>query len=144
MPTDPAPIPPPRWRIDAVAVSLGVLGILLALGLVTSPNWFGAWGDWFAGRLLDALGLGVGVLLAGWFTAVGLYVARRSWLRLGIRALGWVVLTAAASTFADKVLPVNPGVSESLATGQTPCGEVALRVPPEVVRWLSRLHSVTR
>ena len=107
MPTDPAPVPPPRWRIDAVAVSLGSLGILLALGLVTSPNWFGAWGDWFAGRLLDALGLGVGVLLAGWFTSVGLYVARRSWLRLGIRALGWVILTAAASALADKVSPGN-------------------------------------
>jgi len=112
MPTEPAPAPPPipRWRIDAVAVALAGAGFVVAFALFTKPNFFGAWGDAVAAKLSDALGLGVGVLLLGWATLVGLYIARRRWLRLAVRGFGWSVLTVAGAALADKVLSVPVSV----------------------------------
>ena len=107
MPTVPVPAPLPRWRIDGVATALVGVGIALVFALFTGPNWFGSWGDDVASALVDSLGLGLGVLLAGWFALVGLYIARRSWARLGIRTLGWVALTISVSGLADKALNLN-------------------------------------
>ena len=109
MPTDSAVPLPARWRLDAVAVSLVLFGVALTVALA-GPSWLGAWGNLVAARLIDTLGVGVGVLVAGWFTVVGLYIGRRGWLRLGVRSVGWVVLTASAATFADTALSVPVSV----------------------------------
>jgi len=90
---------PPRGRLDAVAVSLALVGIALVAALV------GSWGAEVARPWIDSLGLGLWVLIAGWFALLGLYVARRSWTRLGVRALGWVILVASAAALADQVAP---------------------------------------
>ncbi len=104
------PPPIPRWRIDAAAGALAGAGVAVALALFTKPNLFGAWGDAVAAKLIDGLGLGVGVLLLGWGTLVVLYIARRRWLRLTLRGLGWGVLTLSAAAFADKALSVPVSV----------------------------------
>ncbi len=109
MPTDSAVPLPARWRLDAVAVSLVLFGVALTLALA-SPSWLGAWGNLVAGRLIDTLGVGVGVMVAGWFTVVGLYIGRRGWLRLSVRSVGWVVLTASAAALADTALAVPVSV----------------------------------
>ena len=122
MPTVPVPAPLPRWRIDGVATALAGVGIALVLAVFTGPNWFGPWGDDVAAALVDSLGLGLGVLLAGWFALVGLYIARRSWPRLGVRALGWIALTLSASGLADKALNLNLslfGPGGSVGAGNT-------------------------
>ena len=116
MPPDSASPPPARWRLDAVAGSLALTGIALAALLVGGSDWFGAWGQVAAARLLDSIGLAVAVLLVGWFALVGLYVGRRGWPRLGVRALGWAILTLSAAVVADKALtvkvsPYGPGGS---------------------------------
>jgi len=98
-----------RWRIDAIAVALGGLGAATTIALAR-PAWFGDEGVELATRLTDSLGLGAVVLLAGWFALLGLYIARRSGPRLGARALGWIVLIATASAFADKALSLNVSI----------------------------------
>ncbi len=103
-PVEPATHPPPRWRCDAVAASLALAGIALVAALA------GSWGSEVARPLIDSLGLALGVLLAGWFALIGLYVARRSWPRLGVRALGWIILIASAAALADRVAPWNTSI----------------------------------
>ena len=76
MPTVPVPPSPSRYRLDLVAVSWAGVGLGLILALFTSPNWFGAWGEYAAGKLVDSLGLALSVLIAGWFALLGLYIAR--------------------------------------------------------------------
>ena len=109
MPTDSAVPLSARWRLDAVAVSLVLFGVALAVALA-SPSWLGEWGNLVAARLIDTLGVGVGLLVAGWFTVVGLYIGRRGWLRFGVRTVGWVVLTASAAALADTALSVSVSV----------------------------------
>ena len=96
---EPATRQPPRWRFDAVAASLALAEIALAAALA------GSWGADIVRPLTDSLGLGLGVLLAGWFTLIGMYVARRSWPRLGVRALGWIILIASTAALADRIAP---------------------------------------
>ena len=99
--------PQSRWRLDAVAVTL--LGAGLALALCTATyrpltgreNPLGPAADDVAAWVVNALGLGVPVLLAGWFATVGLYIARRTWTRLAVRFTGWALLTTAATVTAD-------------------------------------------
>jgi S-DNA-T family DNA segregation ATPase FtsK/SpoIIIE len=98
---------PPRFRLDAVALTLLAAGGLLAAAVATyrplagRDNLFGSFGDDAAALLVDPLGWGVAVLLAGWFAVVGLMVVNRSPVRLGVRILGWVVLTACGAVAAD-------------------------------------------
>lgn len=103
-----APVEPvavaPRGRLDAVAASLALVGIAVAAALA------GSWGAEVARPLLDSLGLALGFLLAGWFALIGLYVARRSWPRLGVRALGWILLVASAAALADYVAPAGVSI----------------------------------
>jgi len=108
-PAEPVAPPISRWRIDAIAVALGGLGAATTIALAR-PAWFGDEGVELATRLTDSLGLGAVVLLAGWFALLGLYIARRSGPRLGARALGWIVLIATASAFADKALSLNVSI----------------------------------
>jgi len=108
-PAEPVAPPISRWRIDAIAVALGGLGAATTIALAR-PAWFGDEGVELATRLSDSLGLGAVVLLAGWFALLGLYIARRSGPRLGARALGWIVLIATASAFADKALSLNVSI----------------------------------
>jgi len=104
MPEIPAP---PRWRLDAVALTLLAAGAILAASVGSySPlsgqdNLLGPAGDQAAAWLVNALGLGSYVLVAGWFAVVGLYVARRTWPRVAARAAGWVVLVGVGTTVAD-------------------------------------------
>ena len=56
-----------------------------------------------AAPVVDAIGVGTGVLLAGWFVLVALYVARRGPVRLAVRAAGWIVLATVAAVAGDLV-----------------------------------------
>lgn len=108
----------PRWRLDAVAVTLLAAGSAVAVAVggyrpltLLADNPLGPTGDRVAAALADAVGVGVGALVAGWFVVVGLYVANRGYARLGVRAVGWAVLTVTAATgadFAGAKLPVGP------------------------------------
>src|SRR5262245_37073254 len=99
--------PPPRWRLDAVALTLFTAGGLLAVAVGTSrplaggPSLLGAPGEWVAAYLVGPLGWAATVLLAGWFVLTGLLVVNRSPTRLAVRLVGWCVLTASAATAAD-------------------------------------------
>jgi S-DNA-T family DNA segregation ATPase FtsK/SpoIIIE len=99
--------PQSRWRLDAVALTLFGAALALAACVATYPpltgraNPLGPAADDAAAWVVNALGLGVPVFLAGWLAAVGLYVARRSWTRVAIRLAGWALLTAAAAVAAD-------------------------------------------
>jgi S-DNA-T family DNA segregation ATPase FtsK/SpoIIIE len=97
----------PRWRFDAVAVTLLLAGGLLA-GAVGSarvisggPNLFGRWGEWTAALLLEPFGWAAFALLAGWFALGGLLVLTRAPGRLLVRTAGWSVLTVCAAVGED-------------------------------------------
>ena len=94
----------PRWRLDALALTLFAAGGLLA-GCVAGFGSGYPTGDRMAASVIDALGVGAGVFVAGWFVVVGLYVGRRGPGRLAVRAAGWVVLTLTTATSADMALP---------------------------------------
>src|SRR5262249_50825264 len=99
--------PPPRWRLDAVALTLFAVGGLLAgaVGpsrpLTGGPSLLGVPGEWVAAYLVEPLGWASVVFLAGWFVLAGLLVVNRSPSRLAVRLAGWCVLTASAATAAD-------------------------------------------
>lgn len=101
--------PQSRWRLDAVALTLLTAGVVLALCIATYPpltgqaNPLGPAADDGAAWIVNALGLGVPVFLAAWFALVGLYVVRRTWPRLAVRAAGWALLTTVAAIAADYV-----------------------------------------
>jgi S-DNA-T family DNA segregation ATPase FtsK/SpoIIIE len=103
-----------RWRLDAVALTLAASGTVLAAcvaayrPLTGLDNPLGPAGDDIAGWLVDALGVAAVVLLAGWFALVGLYIARRSWVRLAVRAAGWAVLSVSAAAAADYLAATVP------------------------------------
>jgi len=99
--------PRPRWRLDAVALTSSAVAAGLALAVGTHPPLtglapvLGPDADALAGLVAAALGFAAFVGLAGWLVVTGLYVARRGWGRLAVRALGWVVLTGCAAAAAD-------------------------------------------
>ncbi|MBX9584493.1 MAG: hypothetical protein K2X87_29685, partial [Gemmataceae bacterium] len=101
------PPPPPRWRFDAVVLTLFAAGGLLAAAVGThhppmpGPNLFGEAGDVVAAYLAEPLGWAAGVFLVGWFAVAGLLVVNRSPLRLVARLAGWAILIATAAATAD-------------------------------------------
>ncbi|MBX9627833.1 MAG: hypothetical protein K2X82_28805, partial [Gemmataceae bacterium] len=103
----PKPPPPPRWRVDAVVLTLFAAGGVLAVAVGShappfpGPNLLGPPGDLAAAYLTEPLGWAAGVFLLGWFAVAGLLVVNRSPLRLTARLAGWVVLTATAAAVAD-------------------------------------------
>lgn len=84
MPDTPAP---PRWRLDAVAVTLIAGWLAVAGSAFTYPPLtglapaLGPAGSELAGALVNPLGVGVCVLLLGWAALVSRYVAREGWHR---------------------------------------------------------------
>lgn len=107
MPDKPSPVP--RWRLDAVALTLLAAGVALAVAVGSGrpftggPNLLGSAGEKVAAFVIDPLGWAAVVFLAGWFAVVGLLVVNRSWPRVAVRVIGWAVLTATAAVVADWV-----------------------------------------
>jgi S-DNA-T family DNA segregation ATPase FtsK/SpoIIIE len=99
--------PPTRWRLDGVALTLiglaGVVGwvLLASPPFADTPNPAGPAADALARYLTESLGLGVAVLMVGWITWIGLYIAKRSAWRLTVRAMGWLWLGVASAWLAD-------------------------------------------
>lgn len=99
--------PPSPWRVDAFAITLLAVGLLLAVAvgsartLTGGPNLFGAWGEFAAAWLLEPLGWASLALLAGWFAVVALLVANRAPGRLAMRVGGWCVVTVVAAVGVD-------------------------------------------
>jgi len=97
----------PRYRLDAVALTLFAAGLLLTAAVASyrplsgGANWLGYPGDDAAALLVDPLGWAVGVFLAGWFVLAGLLVVNRSPVRLAVRAAGWAVLVGCAAVAFD-------------------------------------------
>lgn len=97
----------PRYRLDAVAMVLFAAGVLLTVAVCTYGPLFGGraalgeYGDQLAAIVVDPLGWGALVFLVGWFALSGLLVVTRSPVRLGVRLVGWTVLTACAAVGAD-------------------------------------------
>jgi S-DNA-T family DNA segregation ATPase FtsK/SpoIIIE len=110
-------IPPPRWRLDAVALTLLATGGLLAAALGTHPpvggesNLLGAPGDDAAELVIDPLGWAAAALLVAWFALTGVLVASRNWGRFAVRFTGWVVVVACAAVAADRLGPHLPAVA---------------------------------
>jgi len=97
----------PRFRLDAVALTLFAAGGVLAAmvtsyrPLTGSENLLGEFGDDAAAMLVNALGWASAVFLTAWFVLTGLLVVNRSPVRFTARLLGWAMLTACAATAAD-------------------------------------------
>src|SRR5262245_43899997 len=97
----------PRWRFDAIAITLLAAGGLLALAVGSSrtvtgsANLFGSWGERAAALLLEPFGWAAVALLAGWFTLTAMLVVNRVPGRLLLRLTGWCVLTLVAAVGAD-------------------------------------------
>lgn len=98
---------PSRWRLDAVAWTLYSFTLALGAGLALSrpltgrDHPVGPAGDDLAIPLWNALGFGLIPAVLSGFVLTTLYVLRRSWTRLLVRASGWVVLTIACAAGAD-------------------------------------------
>jgi S-DNA-T family DNA segregation ATPase FtsK/SpoIIIE len=109
--------PPPRWRLDAVALTLFAVGGLLAAAVGShrpisgGPNLLGGYGDDAARLLLDPLGWAAVVFLAAWFVLAGRMVVTRSPGRLSMRLAGWLVLVGCAAVAADWLGPQLAAVS---------------------------------
>jgi len=97
----------PRWRLDAVALTLFAVGAVLAAALGTSraltggQNLLDTPGEFLAALLIEPLGWGSLVFLAGWFAIGGLLVVSRSPVRIIVRGTGWLILSIAAAVAAD-------------------------------------------
>ena len=97
----------PSWRLDAVALTVGLVGIAITSCVITYqpatgvPNQFGAASDQIAAPLVNAIGGGVVALIVGGFVLLALYIAKRSGWQLVVRASGWVLLTVCASVACD-------------------------------------------
>lgn len=101
------PDTPPRFRLDAVALTLLAIGALLALAVGTDV--LGGVGRDVAELLVEPLGWAAVVFLAAWFAFAGLVVFTRNPVRLATRFTGWAVLVACAAVVADRLgsaLPV--------------------------------------
>jgi S-DNA-T family DNA segregation ATPase FtsK/SpoIIIE len=109
--------PPPRWRLDAVVLTLFAVGGLLAAAVASyrplsgRANLFGGYGDDAAHLLVDPLGWAAVVFLAGWFVLAGLLVVTRSPARIALRSAGWLTLVGCAAVAADWFGPQLPAVS---------------------------------
>src|SRR5262249_34837405 len=99
--------PAPRWRLDALALTLFAAGGLLAVAVGTygplagTSGPLGPYGDQLAAAVVDPLGGGAVVFPAGWFALAGLLVVTRNPVRLAVRLAGWAVLTGCAAVGAD-------------------------------------------
>ena len=120
----PEKLTPPRWRFDAVALTLFAVGGVLAIALGTSraltggQNLLDAPGELLTAFLVEPLGWASLGFLAGWFAISGLLAITRSPIRITVRIIGWLVLSLCAATAADwsgmKLTPVaiaGPGGS---------------------------------
>jgi S-DNA-T family DNA segregation ATPase FtsK/SpoIIIE len=100
----------PRWRLDAVTLTLFAVGGVIAVALGTSRaltgghNLLDAPGEFLAALLVEPLGWGAVAFLAGWFAISALLIVSRSPVRIAIRSTGWIVLSIAAATAADLAL----------------------------------------
>jgi S-DNA-T family DNA segregation ATPase FtsK/SpoIIIE len=97
----------PRYRLDAVALTLFAAGMLLVAAIASyrpltgGANWLGELGDDAAALVVEPLGWAAGVFLTGWFVLAGLMVVDRSPRRLAVRSLGWTTLTTCAAVAVD-------------------------------------------
>jgi S-DNA-T family DNA segregation ATPase FtsK/SpoIIIE len=111
-----------RWRLDLAAWGFLVLGLVLALSVLSHDAGDGPWatvypenpashnllgppGALLGGALLNLLGLAAYVFLAGWFVLVVILFLRRRVVRWSLRLLGWVVLVPCAAVGADFLNP---------------------------------------
>ncbi|MBA4186826.1 MAG: DNA translocase FtsK [Planctomycetaceae bacterium] len=115
------PVVAPRFRLDAVALTLFTAGSLLALAvagyrpLSGNDNLLGSFGDEAAAMLVDALGWATAVFLGAWFVLAGLLVVNRSPVRFTMRLMGWATLTTCAAVAADWF---DVGLSQASAAGR--------------------------
>src|SRR5262245_3675284 len=106
MPAKSAQSKPPRYRLDAVALTLFAAGACLTVAVASyrpfagRPNLLAGPGDEAAAMLVEPLGWAVAVFLAGWFAVAGLLVVNRSPVRVAVRLLGWGLLTTCAAVAA--------------------------------------------
>ena len=111
-----------RFRLDAVALLLLAAGGVFTYCLATyrpltgQPNVVGPASDELAALLCNGLGFGALVFVAGWFVWVGLYIAKRGWLRLTVRGLGGLLMAWVAAVAAD-LFGVSSGVGPVSAYG---------------------------
>ncbi|MFO0796918.1 MAG: DNA translocase FtsK [Gemmataceae bacterium] len=105
--TTPDTPPAPRWRLDAVVLTLFVTGAALVAAVGTcealggGPNVFGEVGDTLAAFVVEPLGWAAPVFLAGWFAVAAQLVLTRHPLRVVTRVSGWLILAVAAAAWAD-------------------------------------------
>src|SRR5262245_3356491 len=102
-------------RMDAVAITLLVIGLLLGLVLLSEPadnvsgllglfpSFLGAGFDRFRFDLIDALGVGVYLLLLGWLIIGVQRLFLTDWTQWSSRAIGWIVLVLCVSVAADQI-----------------------------------------
>jgi len=115
------PVAAPRFRLDAVALTLFAAGVLLTAAVASyhplsgTQNILGEAGDEAASMLVDALGWSAGVFLAAWFVLAGLLVVNRSPIRFTVRLLGWATLTTCGAIAADWF---DVGLSQASAAGR--------------------------
>jgi DNA segregation ATPase FtsK/SpoIIIE, S-DNA-T family len=97
----------PRWRLDAVAWALLAMGTTLAVALVSYPPLTGRTPLFGPGittgttAFVNALGYASFVFALGWLFLTCSYIARRGFVRLVVRLIGWIALTATTATIAD-------------------------------------------
>ncbi|MGQ8714550.1 hypothetical protein, partial [Klebsiella pneumoniae] len=84
--------------------------------LTGQPNVVGPASDQLAAVLCDGIGFGVVMLVVGWFVWVGLYVAKRGWVRLTVRGLGWLLMAFVSAVAAD-LFAIQSGVGPVSAYG---------------------------
>jgi S-DNA-T family DNA segregation ATPase FtsK/SpoIIIE len=120
----------PRFRLDAVALSL-YLSLAAVAGAVVGhhpwvgrPHPAGAAADEVAALVVQPLGVAVGGFLAGGVAIVTGYVGRRRWPTLVARAAGWTLLTLVTAAVADRFAeppasPFGPGGSVGAVAAAT-------------------------
>lgn len=107
-----------EWRLDLAAFGLFVLGLLVALSVLsydpadsieprkTDPaNLLSYPGAFVADQLFTEFGLSVYALLTGGFVAVLMLFLRRRWWAWSRRLFGWLLLVPASAVLADWYAP---------------------------------------
>ena len=137
-------MPEPRFRLDAAAGTLALAGAVAAVAVAgyrpltgVADNPLGPAGNALAGAIVNAVGDGAVVLIGGYWVLLAMYVARRGWLRLAVRAVGWgllTVTTAAAADLAGEHLggPTPSAFGKGGSVGAVLRVELDARVPPPV------------
>ena len=130
-------IQPARRRVDAIALTLCAIGLLLTISLFgrsgaerfiapTASGWKSLPAQ-IGYRCFEYFGIAAYAFVAAWFIIAIMRFGRPRWTLLVRRALGWAILVAGAAIVADRLAPRVSGPAVGSGGSVGAAGSLALQ-----------------